>query len=265
VPGQRTTALEAIVQRDRWILLSGLIAISALAWAYTISLSTDPHHAAHAALLAPPRAWTAADLAITFGMWTVMMLAMMLPTAAPLVLGLAKISRGRAASTSPVPPALGFLLGYTVILTAFSLLAVVAQWAFHQAAWTTMSGESTSRSFAGVLLLGAGGFQFSRWKQACLHRCRSPLWFLMTQWRPGPLGAVEMGIAHGRFCIGCCWALMALMFVGGSMNLLWTAGLALLMLVEKALPAGRLVGRIAGAVLVLWGAGVLGGALLSVS
>jgi len=198
-------------------------------------------------------------------MWTVMMLAMMLPTAAPLVLALAKISRDRAASTSPVAPALAFLLGYMIVLTAFSLVAAVAQWGFHQAAWTTMSGASTNRIFAGALLIGAGAFQFSRWKQACLHRCRSPLWFLMTQWRPGSLGAVEMGIAHGRFCIGCCWALMALMFVGGSMNLLWTAGLALLMLVEKALPAGRLVGRIAGAGLVLWGAGVLGRALLWVS
>jgi len=264
VPSERTTALEAIVQRDRLVLLTGLIALSALAWLYTILLSTDAQHAAHAALVAPPRAWTAADLAMTFGMWTVMMLAMMLPTAAPMVLSLAKISRGRSASTSPVAPALGFVLGYVMVLTAFSLVAAVAQWGFHQAAWTTMSGESTNRIFAGAILLGAGAFQFSRWKEACLHRCRSPLWFLMTRWRPGSLGGLEMGIAHGRFCIGCCWALMALMFVGGSMNLLWTAGLAVLMLAEKALPAGRAVGRVAGAGLVLWGAGVLGETLLSV-
>ena len=260
---QRTAALEIIVQRDRLVLLLGLIGISALAWAYTIALSADAGHGAHAVILAQPRAWTGADLAMTFGMWTVMMLAMMLPTAAPMVLSLAKISRGQSVSTNPVAPATGFLLGYAIVLSAFSLVAAAMQWGFHQAAWITMTGESTNRVFAGSVLLGAGAFQFSRLKDACLHRCRSPLWFLMTQWRPGSAGGIKMGIAHGRFCIGCCWALMALMFVGGSMNLLWTAGLALFMLAEKALPAGRTIGRIAGAGLVAWGAGVLGTSLFA--
>jgi predicted metal-binding membrane protein len=268
VPSQRTTALESIVQRDRLVLFSGLIGISAIAWAYTIMLSGGAGHGAqgaHATLLAQPRSWTATDLATTFGMWTVMMLAMMLPTAAPMVLSLAKISRGQSVSTSPVAPATGFLLGYAIVLTGFSGVAALAQWGFHQVAWTTMTGESTNRVFAGAVLLGAGAFQFSRLKEACLHRCRSPLWFLMTQWRPGAVGGIKMGVAHGRFCIGCCWALMALMFVGGSMNLLWTAGLALFMLAEKALPAGRTLGRIAGAGLIVWGAGVLGTALLVMS
>jgi predicted metal-binding membrane protein len=263
VSSQRAPALEIIVQRDRLVLLSGLIGISAIAWAYTIVLSGDAGHGAHAAILAVPRTWTGTDLAMTFGMWTVMMLAMMLPTAAPMVLSLAKISRGQSVSTSPVAPATGFLLGYAIVLTAFSLVAVVMQWGLHQAAWTTMAGESTNRVFAGTVLLGAGAFQFSQLKDACLHRCRSPLWFLMTQWRPGSLGGIKMGIAHGCFCIGCCWALMALMFVGGSMNLLWTAGLALFMLAEKALPAGRTIGRIAGAGLVVWGMGLLGTTLLA--
>ncbi|MBW2542246.1 MAG: DUF2182 domain-containing protein [Deltaproteobacteria bacterium] len=260
---ERTTALEIIIQRDRFVLLAGLLGISAIAWAYTISMSGDAGHAGHAAMLAQPRAWSGTDLALTFGMWTVMMLAMMLPTAAPMVLTLAKISRGQSASTDPVAPASGFVLGYALVMTAFSAVAACAQWGLHQASWTTMAGESTSRIFAGAVLLGAGAFQFSRLKEACLHRCRSPLWFLMTHWQPGAVGGIKMGIAHGRFCIGCCWALMALMFVGGSMNLLWTAGLAVFMLVEKALPAGRTLGRIAGAGLVVWGAGVLGTALLA--
>ena len=263
VSSQRPPILESIVQRDRLVLLSALVGISAIAWAYTIVLSGDAGHAAHATILAEPRIWTGTDLAMTFGMWTVMMLAMMLPTVAPMVLSLAEISRGQSVPASPVAPATGFLLGYAIVLTAFSLFAAVAQWGFHQAAWTSMTGESTNRVFAGVVLLGAGAFQFSRLKDACLHRCRSPLWFLMTQWRPGTLGGIKMGIAHGRFCIGCCWALMALMFIGGSMNLLWTAGLALFMLAEKAMPAGRAIGRIAGAGLVVWGAGVLGTALLT--
>jgi predicted metal-binding membrane protein len=253
-----------IVQRDRFVLLSALIGISAIAWAYTIALSSDSAHGVHANILAEPRAWTGTDLAVTFGMWTVMMMAMMLPTAAPMVLSLAKISRSKSVATSPVAPATGFLLGYAIAMTAFSLVAAVAQWGFHQAAWTSITGESTNRVFAGAVLLAAGGFQFTRLKDACLRRCRSPLWFLMTQWRPGSVGGLRMGISHGRFCIGCCWALMALMFVGGSMNLLWTAGLALFMLAEKALPAGRAVGRIAGAGLVVWGAGLLGTTLLIV-
>jgi predicted metal-binding membrane protein len=256
--------LENIVQRDRLVLLSGLIGISAIAWVYTIVLSSDAGHGAHLELLAEPRAWTGTDFALTFVMWTVMMMAMMLPTAAPMVLSLGKISRGQSVSISPVAPATGFLLGYAIVWTVFSGVAAAAQWGFHQAAWTSMTGESTNRIFAGAVLLAAGGFQFTRLKDACLQRCRSPLWFLMTHWRPGSAGGVKMGIAHGRFCVGCCWALMALMFVVGSMNLLWTAGLALFMLAEKALPAGRAVGRIAGAGLVVWGAGLLGTTLLAV-
>ena len=262
---QRTPALEMIVQRDRFVLLSALIGISAIAWAYTIALSSDSAHGVHANILAEPRAWTGTDLAVTFGMWTVMMMAMMLPTAAPMVLSLAKISRDKSAAISPVAPATGFLIGYAIVMMAFSLVAAVAQWGFHQAAWTSITGESTNRVFAGAVLLAAGSFQFTRLKDACPRRCRSPLWFLMTQWRPGSVGGMRMGIAHGRFCIGCCWALMALMFVGGSMNLLWTAGLALFMLTEKVLPAGRTVGRIAGAGLVIWGSSLLGTALLAVS
>ncbi len=265
MPNQRTPTLETIVQRDRLVVLLGLGGISVIAWVYTIMLSSDPGHGAHANIFAEPRAWTGTDLAMTFGMWTVMMLAMMLPTTAPMVLSLAKISRDKSAARSPVAPATGFLVGYAIVMMAFSLVAAVAQWGFHQATWTSMAGESTNRVFASAVLLAAGGYQFTRLKDACLHRCRSPLWFLMTQWRPGSVGGMKMGIAHGRFCIGCCWALMALMFVGGSMNLLWTAGLALFMLTEKALPAGRAVGRIAGAGLVVWGAILLGTTLLAVS
>jgi predicted metal-binding membrane protein len=191
--------LETIAQRDRLVLLSALVGISAIAWAYTIAMSSDPGHGAHVHILAEPRAWTGTDFAMTFGMWTVMMLAMMLPTTPPMVLSLAKISRDKSAARSPMAPATGFLIGYAIVMTAFSLVAAVAQWGFHQAAWTSITGESTSRVFAAAVLLGAGGFQFTRLKDACLRRCRSPLWFLMTQWRPGSVGGMKMGIAHGRF------------------------------------------------------------------
>ena len=138
---QQTPALETIVQRDRLVVLSALIGISAIAWAYTIMLSSDPGHGTHTNILAEPRAWTGTDLAMTFGMWTVMMLAMMLPTTAPMVLSLAKISRNKSAARSPVAPATGFLIGYAIAMMAFSLVAAAAQWCFHQAAWTSISGE----------------------------------------------------------------------------------------------------------------------------
>ena len=168
------------MERDRLVVLLGLGGISAIAWAYTVALSIDSGHGAHVNILAEPRAWSGTDLAVTFGMWTVMMLAMMLPTTAPMVLSLAKISRDKSAARSPVAPATGFLIGYAIVMMVFSLVAAVAQWGFHQAAWVSMTGESTNRVFAGAVLLAAGGFQFTRLKDACLRRCRAPLWFLMT-------------------------------------------------------------------------------------
>ncbi len=262
MPSPRARILEAVVQRDRLILISGLLAISALAWGYTIALSGDASHIGHGSALAQTRAWTRLDLATTAAMWIVMMMAMMLPTAAPMLVTLGAISRKQPAPASPLAPASGFLLGYAIVWTAFSLLATAAQWGLHQLAWVSMAGQTTSEIFAGSLLFAAGAFQFSALKEACLSRCRSPLAFLIAQWRPGSLGGLRMGIQHGRDCVGCCWALMALMFVGGSMSLLWTAGLALFMLAEKALRSGRLMGRIAGVGLMIWGVYRVGDHLL---
>ncbi|MDH5565795.1 MAG: DUF2182 domain-containing protein [Myxococcales bacterium] len=259
----RDDALAALLRRDRRVVIAGMIGVAALAWGYTIVLAG--HDAAgHAAHMGPmlDRPWSAADLAMTFAMWVVMMVAMMLPTAAPMVAALVGISRSRHARSEPFTPATAFVAGYLIVWTGYSLLATLAQWRLHQAALISAAGVSTSALLGGSLLLAAGIFQLTPLKHACLRHCRSPLAFLLTEWRPGAWGALRMGLKHGLYCAGCCWALMALMFFAGTMNLLWIAGLALLMLVEKALPGGRQVGHAAGVVLVLWSLHILATAAL---
>lgn len=259
VPSGRVKSPEPLAQRDRLIVLAGLIGISALAWIYTIALADHGHdHAVHAAAMAHARPWSATDLTLTFLMWTVMMVAMMVPTAVPMILAMAQVSRAQSRRAGPVTATTAFLLGYLIIWTAFSFVATLAQWWLHQLALVSAAGASTSAVFGGSLLLGAGIFQLTPLKDACLSHCRSPIFFLVSAWRPGAWGALRMGIHHGAFCLGCCWALMSLMFVAGTMNLLWTAALMLLMLAEKALPFGRRLGHVAGVGFVVWGLYLLG-------
>ncbi len=255
------STLEAVTRRDRFFLLAGLIGISILAWGYTIALA-DHSAASEAAVHAHTRPWTGVDFAMTFVMWGVMMVAMMAPTAAPMLLALARIDRAQPTPSGPLLPATLFLAGYLLVWTGFSLVATLAQWRLHELALVSASGASNHAAFGGALLLSAGAFQLTPLKQACLSRCRSPLLFLMSAWRPGSSGGLRMGILHGAFCIGCCWALMALMFVAGAMNLLWCAALMLLMLAEKSLPTGRQLGRAAGVGLIVWGVVALGTGLI---
>jgi predicted metal-binding membrane protein len=119
--------------------------------------------------------------------------------------------------------------------------------------------QTTSTALAGAILVGAGIYQWTPLKQACLRQCRSPLDFVMTEWRSGKGGAFAMGLTHGAYCLGCCWLLMLLLFVGGVMNLAWIAGIALFVLVEKLSPAGHWIGKAAGVALILWGGVVLAG------
>ncbi len=252
------TALEAIASRDRLVVLAGLVAISAHAWYHTVALAHHAGHGSHALAPAQLHPWAAGHLATTFLMWGVMMVAMMAPTAAPMLLTLARVSRAQLPGSGPVASATSFLLGYLLVWTGFSLFATLAQWQLHQLALVSVAGASTHVAFGGMLLLGAGLFQLTPLKEACLSHCRSPLLFLMTQWRPGSWGALRMGVEHGGYCVGCCWALMALMFVAGTLHLMWCAALMVLMLAEKVLPGGRLVGQAAGGGLVGWGLYVLG-------
>ena len=196
-----------------------------------------------------PHPWAPLDVALLFLMWAVMMVAMMLPSAAPMILLVASVNRGRRERASPAAPTAIFAAGYLLVWTGFSAAAALAQAALHQAALLSPAMATTSPVLGGVLLLVAGIYQWLPLKSACLGRCQSPLGFLGSEWREGHRGALVMGVRHGLFCLGCCWALMALLFVAGVMHLAWVAGIAALVLVEKVVPGGRWVGRAAGVAL----------------
>ncbi len=200
------------------------------------------------------QSWGWVDFILMFVMWAVMMVAMMVPSASPMVLMFANVNRRRREQERPYFPTAVFLLGYLVVWTAFSALATLAQGALHEAALLSPMMVSTSPILGGVLLLLAGIFQWTPLKHACLRHCRSPLTVILREWREGARGAFIMGLKHGAYCTGCCWFLMALLFVAGVMNLLWVAAIAAFVLIEKVAPAGHWVGRIAGLLLIGLGA-----------
>ena len=247
--------VEALSSRDRRIILACLAAVILLAWAYLVHLdrqmSAAMEHAAMMSDMAMP--WTAADVLFTFGMWVVMMVAMMAAPAASVLLLFARAQASRGANVVPLTGS--FALGYGLVWTGFSSCAVIAQWALHSAAVLSPGMAASSPLLAGAILCVAGAYQFTPLKSVCLAHCRSPLGFLVARWRDGKFGALEMGVRHGLYCLGCCWALMAILFAVGVMNLLWVAALSLLVLIEKVAPAGTTVARVAGALII--GAGLL--------
>jgi predicted metal-binding membrane protein len=197
--------------------------------------------------------WSTASLVPLFLMWAIMMVAMMLPSAAPMLLTFAAVARNRRRSDRPYVPVAVFAAGYLTIWGLFSILATAGQWLLHRAALLSPMMASSSVFLAGVLLLAAGVFQFTPLKRSCLTRCRGPLDFIMTRWR----GAFGMGIEHGAFCAGCCWALMALLFVLGVMNILWITALTIVVALEKILPRAKWFSSASGIALVCWGIWVM--------
>ena len=201
--------------------------------------------------------WNVSALLLLFLMWAVMMVAMMVPSAVPMIQGFVAVNERRRNSSRAAIPVGVFVLGYIVAWTSFSAAAALAQWGLHRAALLSPMMVSTSPVLSGGLLLAAGIFQWTPLKRACLRNCRSPLTFLMSGWRDGTAGAFFMGLHHGAYCVGCCWALMVLLFVVGVMNLLWVAVIALFVIAEKVLPRGELIAHIAGVALVVVGIGVI--------
>jgi predicted metal-binding membrane protein len=228
------TALEALIRRDRLTVVTAVTAVIALSWAYLLAGAGMEMPMAMLTLAA----WTSSYAILMFVMWWVMMIAMMLPSAAPMILLFATVNRQRRETGHPHVATTLFVLGYLVAWTVFSIIAVVVQWEFERIRILSPMLTATTVSFGAVLLLAAGIYQVTPIKHACLLHCRSPLAFLSTHWRRGSRGALRMGLVHGIFCVGCCWGLMGLLFFGGVMNLYWVAGVALLVLVEKTVPAG---------------------------
>jgi len=200
--------------------------------------------------------WTLGYGALIFVMWVAMMVAMMLPSAAPAILLAAALDRRRSTASAPQQGML-FASGYLLVWSAFSLLATLLQWGLDEAGLLSGTMAAGNRILAGAVLVAAGAYEWTPLKNTCLAHCRSPIAFLLQHWRQGRLGAVVTGMRHGLFCLGCCWILMALLFVGGLMNLLWVAAIALLVLIEKTAPWGGRMARITGVVLAIWGAAAL--------
>ena len=262
---QRSLSLERMGRSDRPVAAVGLALLTALAWLELFHLAAGMRPAAGAGTasmaMGSMRGWSAAETAGLFAMWAVMMVAMMLPSAAPMILLFESIERRRRERAAAAAPTAAFVAGYLLVWVGFSALAALVQVALHQAALLSPAMASTTPLLGGALLLTAGLWQWFPLKQACLLHCRSPFHFLQHEWREGTAGAVRMGVAHGLYCLGCCWALMALLFVGGVMNLLWVTAIAGLVLVEKVARVGPWVGRVAGLALAAWGISMLAAAV----
>jgi predicted metal-binding membrane protein len=274
-------ALEMILRRDRTIVAVSLVALTVLAWLYLLSLAQTMGPAMGPGISSMPAdgmggmsgmvgmempgtarsmaaapVWSAGDAAFVLAMWCMMMVGMMLPSAAPMILLYARVGRHAAAQGAPFAATGIFAAGYLAVWFLFSLAATAGQWALDRALLLTPMMESGSTLLNGTLLIAAGLYQWTPLKHACLSKCRAPVVFLHEAggFRRDPAGAFAMGMRHGAYCVGCCWPLMLLLFVGGVMNILWIAAIAILVLAEKVMPGGDRIGRIAGALLV--GAGV---------
>lgn len=241
--------------RQRVVIGLALFGLSALAWAYLTRLTiTMPAGGMAQMTLAPAPAWTALEFATMLLMWWLMMLGMMLPAAAPMILTFAGVSRRRRARGQAYVPTAVFVAGYLLAWGGYSVLATITQGMLERAALLTPMMTSASPWLGGLLFVAAGIYQLTPLKYACLAHCRSPFDFVLNRWRDGAWGALRMGLAHGLFCLGCCWAVMALLFVGGVMNLIWVAALAAFVLAEKLLPMGARMARAGGVLMMLWGA-----------
>jgi predicted metal-binding membrane protein len=250
--------LEAALRRDRWFVALGLAGTIALSWAYLVPASLDMYGE-----MDGPSAWMmsanwdARYTLLIFLMWCVMMIGMMLPSAAPAILLFARTVRSHVQSEVPIARAYAFAAGYLIAWTGFSLAATLLQWLLSAAALMSPMMETANTAISATILIAAGVYQWTPLKRLCLTHCRSPLFWLSHHWRPGVAGAARMGISHGLYCLGCCWALMLLLFLGGVMNLFYIALIAAFVLIEKLTPSGAQVGRVGGALLVAAGAWLL--------
>ena len=242
--------LEKSLSNDRLIILGGIAITSAFAWMHMADMSSGVGSVVSGH---PGHLWDIGTFFSHFTMWTVMMVAMMLPTAGPMILTFSTISRGQRQKKLPYVNTSTFVFGYIIISVGYSLLATFIQWWLHTNAMLTSFGASNSHTLSGILLCVAGIYQWSSLKHACLRFCRNPFNFLMGNWREGSSGALYMGFKHGLLCTGCCWALMALMFVGGVMNLIWMVVITAIILIEKVAPKGDIFAKIAGVAMITSG------------
>jgi predicted metal-binding membrane protein len=248
-----------VLPKERIVILSALGVIVLLSWVYLFDMARGMDgtvSGAHCQSMAG-EPWSAGYFIAMLVMWIIMMVGMMVPSAIPMILIYASVVRKAAREGSSLADTQIFVAGYVIIWSLFALVATIAQWGLDRVALLSPMMMSNSKILGGLLLLTAGGYQLTPVKGACLRHCRSPIQFISSHWKPGGLGAFQMGVEHGSFCLGCCWVLMALLFVGGVMNLWWIAGLTLFVLFEKVAPFGAMAGRTMGTIVAVCGLLVL--------
>lgn len=258
-----SVVLEAVLRRDRYIVLAALTVATGLAWAYVFWLASSMSIGAMnmsskemAAMTAPIfKPWSLRDFSFMLAMWVVMMIGMMTPSAVPMILLYARVGRQSSTRDQPFTATVWFAAGYLLVWTGFSLVATLAQWILESVALLTPMMATESNVFGGIVLMAIGIYQWAPLKYACLDQCQAPLAFIQRHggFRRKASASLQLGAEHGAYCVGCCWALMALLFVGGVMNTLWIAAITILILLEKIIPAGRIIPRVVGFVLIAVG------------
>jgi predicted metal-binding membrane protein len=246
--------IERAARHDRAMLVATIAIVTILCWSWIVPMGRDMYGAMNgpsAWMMA--RTWTARYLVLLWAMWAVMMAGMMMPSAAPMFLLFAAAMRNGADPDEGRLRVYAFAGGYVLIWSAFSLAATLLQWLLAHLLLLTPMMEIATPRVGGAVLLVAGVYQWSGLKHACLRACQSPLGFLTSRWRGGAAGALQMGVEHGVSCVGCCWALMLLLFVGGVMNLWVIGALTVFVLLEKLVPAGVLGTRVTGTLLAISG------------
>lgn len=263
--------LATALRRERAVVLVALLLVAALAWGWVLQEaarmsamdmpSMQGMRMSHMQMMSPAWApWTATLAAYLFIMWLVMMIGMMTPSAAPMVLTYMGVARQAATRGHRFAPAAWFFSGYLLAWAAFSLLATFAQWWLESSAMMTPTMQAASTWLGAGVLIAAGIYQWLPLKDVCLAHCRAPMSFIQHHggFNPGAGSSLKLGFTHGLYCVGCCWLLMLLLFVGGVMNLLWIAGLMILVLLEKLAPGARWIARVAGLIAVGAGLWMLG-------
>lgn len=248
-----------LLLRQRVVLVLSLLIMVGLSWAYLIWMAADMSvsaggQMAHCAAMPGMTSSSAMYVWWLFVMWAVMAVAMMLPTSLPLIFLFGRYWRGKHKDIDPVLPTLWMVTGYLTAWLVFGVGAALLQWGLeHLEVLTPVMGEMRSTVLGGAVIVGAGIFQLTPLKTACLSKCRTPMMFLNTRWRDGKWGPFIMGLDDGIYCLGCCWALMLVMFVFGVMNLFWMGVLTVFMIAEKIIPHGLLFTKVTGYLLIVGG------------
>jgi len=244
--------------KDKIIVFTGLFIVSIAGWLYMFYMAWAMENMHLVDMWMPPRggtrAWAGFDFFMLFLTWFTMMIAMMTPTIGPMVMMFTTVNKSKKQKQQPYAHTSIFLLGYLFAWGLFSVVVSLIQWPLHEAGLLNPMMDSRSYLLSGGILILAGLYQFTPLKDVCLKQCRTPLGFIMTAWKEGHIGALRMGFHHGIFCVGCCWALMLILFAVGVMNMLWVILITIFVLLEKALPLSpKTMRATTGLGLMIWG------------